>query len=49
VLYREYALGTNEPYHILDTFIPEERLLTVANDEPFPDIPEEIDIVFDLA
>lgn len=49
VLDREYALGTNEPYHILDSFIPEERLLTVATDEPFRDIPEEIDIVFDLA
>jgi len=34
---------------ILDTFIPEERLLTVSSDEPFPKIPKEIDIVFDLA
>ena len=49
VLDREYALGTNEPYHILDTFIPEERLLTVSSDEPFPKIPNDIDIVFDLA
>jgi hypothetical protein len=49
VLDREYALGTNEPYHILDTFIPEERLITVASDEAFPVIPNDIDIVFDLA
>lgn len=49
VLDREYALGTNEPYHILDTFIPEERLITVASDEAFPAIPNDIDIVFDLA
>jgi hypothetical protein len=49
VLDREYALGTNEPYHILDTFIPEERLITVASDEAFPVIPDDIDIIFDLA
>jgi len=33
----------------LDTFIPEERLITVASDEAFPVIPNNIDIVFDLA
>ena len=49
VLDRQYALWTNEPYHILDTFIPEERLITVASDEPFPEIPDDIDIIFDLA
>ena len=48
-LEREYALGTNEPYHILDSFIPEERLLSIEPDESFPPIPDGIDIVFDLA
>lgn len=48
-LERDYALGTNEPYHVFDSFIPEERLLTVEPDEAFPLIPKEIDIVFDLA
>ena len=49
VLEREYALATNEPYHILDTIIPRERLLTVLANRPFPKIPDDIDIVFDLA
>ncbi len=46
---REYALGTNEPYHILDSFIPDERLISIEPDEVFPAIPKDIDIVFDLA
>ena len=46
---REYAIGTNEPYHILDTFIPEERLISIEPHEEFPTIPDDIDIVFDLA
>ncbi len=49
VLDRDYAIGTNEPFHILDTFIPDERLLSIQPDENFPEIPEGIDIVFDLA
>ena len=49
VLDREYALATNEPYNILSTFIPEDRLLNVELEVPFPSIPDHIDIVFDLA
>ena len=49
VLERGYALGTNEPYHIFDTFIPDERLLSIEPHESFPLIPDGIDIVFDLA
>jgi len=45
----DYALGTNEPYHVLDSFIPDNRLLSVLPDEDFPEIPNDIDIVFDLA
>lgn len=46
---RGYAIGTNEPYHIFDGFIPEEQLLHVDLAEPFPLIDDGIDIVFDLA
>lgn len=45
----EWAIGTNEPYHVLDTFIPDNRILSVAMEEEFPDIPDDVDIVFDLA
>ena len=44
-----YALGTNELYHIFDSFFPEERLLPIEPHEKFPQIPDNIDIVFDLA
>ena len=44
-----YALGTNEPYNILDMVIPEERLLSIEPQEEFPELPDDIDIVFDLA
>lgn len=46
---REYAIGTNEQFHVFDSFIPDNRLLAVDLTEPFPDIPDDIDIVFDLA
>lgn len=44
-----YALGTNELYHVFDSFFPEEKLLSIEPHEEFPEIPDEIDIVFDLA
>lgn len=44
-----YALATNEIYHIFDSFFPEEKLLPIEPHEEFPIIPDEIDIVFDLA
>lgn len=46
---REYALGTNEHFHVFDGFIPDERLLALGGAEAFPNIPDDIDIVFDLA
>lgn len=45
----EYALATNEPYNLLDTILPEERLFSLQPDEEFPAFPEGIDVVFDLA
>lgn len=49
VLDRGYALGTNEFYNVYEGFIPEERLLVLKGGEEFPTIPEDIDMVFDLA
>lgn len=46
---REYAIGTNELFHVFEGFIPEERLLALQMEEAFPTIPADIDIVFDLA
>ena len=46
---REYAIGTNEPFDILEDVFPDDRILSVAADEPFPELPDDIDIVFDLA
>lgn len=46
---REYAIGTNEAFHVFDSFIPDERLLALDLSESFPDIPNDINIVFDLA
>lgn len=46
---RGYAVGTNEPYNLLDRVIPENRLLTVEPNEAFPSLPASIDVVFDLA
>lgn len=46
---REYAIGTNEAFHVFESFIPDERLLALDLTESFPDIPGDIDIVFDLA
>jgi len=45
---RGYAIGTNETYHVLDSIIPEERLLAILPNETFPELPPEIDVVFDL-
>jgi hypothetical protein len=44
-----FAIGTNEPYNLLDRFIPEERLISIEASEEFPEFPKDIDIVFDLA
>ena len=46
---REYAIGTNEQFHVFDSFIPDNRLIAVDLTEAFPEIPDGIDIVFDQA
>ena len=45
----EYAIGTNEAFHVYEGFIPEERLIALDLTESFPKVPDGIDIVFDLA
>jgi MinD-like ATPase involved in chromosome partitioning or flagellar assembly len=49
ILDREYAIGTNEHFQLFDTFIPDDRVLALEPDQVFPEIPDDIDIVFDLA
>jgi len=48
---RHYAIGTNELFHTYDSLgeIPDDRVLAVKTHEEFPEIPDDIDIVFDLA
>jgi len=46
---KEYALAANESFDAFSGFIEDERLLFVAADEEFPEIPDDIDVVFDLA
>lgn len=45
---RGYGVATNEIYHILGSVLPEEQMLAVKPDEAFPELPDEIDMVFDL-
>lgn len=45
----EYAIGTNEAFHVYDSFIPDERLIALDLTESFPLFPDAIDVVFDLA
>lgn len=49
VLDRDYALGTNEHFHVFDSFIPDYQLMALKANEEFPEVPDHIDIVFDLA
>jgi cellulose biosynthesis protein BcsQ len=44
----EYAIVTNEKYHILDTIFPDDRVLQAPANEAFPEFPDDIDLVFDL-
>lgn len=46
---RGYALGTNEPFNVLEDIFDDDKVLAIAADDAFPDLPEDIDIVFDLA
>lgn len=45
----DYPIATNEAFHVYGDFLPEEKVLTVDLTETFPDIPEDTNVVFDLA
>lgn len=46
---RGFAIGTNEAFHVYDSFIPDNELFPLDLTETFPDFTDGIDIVFDLA
>lgn len=48
---RGWAIGTNETYHVLESMrrIEDSRMMAIAPTEEFPDIPDMIDMVFDLS
>jgi cellulose biosynthesis protein BcsQ len=46
---RGYALGTNEPFNVLEDVFDDDQVMSIAADDEFPELPPEIDIVFDLA
>lgn len=46
---RGYALGTNEPFNVLEDVFDDDQVMSIAADDEFPKLPSEIDIVFDLA
>jgi len=45
----DFAVWTNEPYHIYDELLPEEKFIALDLNQAFPTIPDDIDIIFDLA
>jgi len=42
-------IATNERVHILDTIFDEDQVLSIPPKQPFPDLPAELDVIFDLA
>ena len=46
-----FCIGTNEAFHVYDSFIEDNKLITLPTEEEFPQelVTEDIDIVFDLA
>lgn len=46
---RDYNVATNEPYNVIEDLVPDNKMMVVGLNEEFPELPKEIDIVFDLA
>lgn len=46
---RGYNIATNEPYNVIEDLVPDNKMMVVGLNEEFPELPPEIDIVFDLA
>lgn len=46
---RGYNIATNEPYNVIEDLVPDNKMMVVGLNEDFPELPAEVDIVFDLA
>ncbi|GAA6168458.1 ParA family protein [Sessilibacter corallicola] len=46
---KKFGVCTNEHFHVFDGFINEDNLIAIKANEPFPNIPSEFNVVFDLA
>lgn len=46
---KDFAVGTNEPYHVYDSLIDERSLISIGLNDEFPLFGSDVDIVFDLA
>jgi len=46
---RDYNIATNEPYNVIEDLVPDNKMMVVGLNEEFPELPDDIDIVFDLA
>jgi hypothetical protein len=46
---RDYNVATNEPYNVIEDLVPDNKAMVVGLNESFPDLPNDIDIIFDLA
>lgn len=46
---RDYNIATNEPYNVIEDLVPDNKMMVVGLNEEFPELPGDIDIVFDLA
>lgn len=46
---KDYALASNESLDAFSGYFDDERLLFIAAEEKFPDLPSDIDVIFDLA
>jgi len=48
---RQYAIGTNERFHVFESMevVDDDAFMCIDYEEEFPEIPDDIDIVFDLA
>lgn len=44
-----YNIGTNEPYNVIEDLVPDNKMMVVGLNETFPELPDEIDMIFDLA
>jgi len=49
ILDKGFSIGTNETFHVFDVFLSDEYFMAIEPHKEFPEIPDDIDIVFDLA